>query len=117
MLRFFFSLLLCGVALCGWGRADEYDMNRAKSLIADAEYQQRQAAGYLREAEYYKRQAAGHEREADYYRRQRKPDREADYRRKAEQARRRAEEELRKMDRVNSNAADYLRSAARYLER
>lgn len=93
------------------------DSNEADRYVREAEYYQKKAESYRREAQYYLKKAEGYEREAAYYSKKGKADTARSYRRRAKNAMGSYETQMRYASRADDQAADYLKRAARALER
>ncbi len=96
---------------------DNYDTRQAKRYTQEAEYYQKKADGYRREAQYYLKKAEGYQREAAYYTRKRDTDRAKDYNRRADRAMYDYKTQMRYAANADEKAADYLKRAARLLQK
>ncbi len=114
MFRFLVSLILCSMA-AQFVFAD--DSRQAERYVKEAEYYQKKADGYRREARYYMKKAEGYEREAAYYTKKGNTDRAKDYQRRASRAMDSYKTQMRYAANADDKAADYLKRAARLLER
>lgn len=95
----------------------DYDLKQAKYYTQEAEYYQKKADGYRREAQYYQKKAEGYQREAAYYTRKGDADRARDYSRRAERAMDDYKTQMKYAADADDKAADYLKRAARLLEK
>ncbi len=114
MFRFLVSLILCSLT-AQFVFAD--DSRQAERYVKEAEYYQKKADGYRREARYYLKKAEGYEREATYYTKKGNTDRANDYQRRASRAMDSYKTQMRYAANADDKAADYLKRAARLLER
>ena len=96
---------------------DNYDTRQAKRYTQEAEYYQKKADGYRREAQYYLKKAEGYQREAAYYTRKGDTDRTKDYNRRTERAMDDYKTQMRYAENADEKAADYLKRAARLLQK
>lgn len=96
---------------------DDYDIRQAKRYTQEAEYYQKKADGYRREAQYYLKKAEGFQREATYYTRKGDTDRVKNYNRSAERAMDDYKTRMRYAANADDKAADYLKRAARLLQK
>lgn len=96
---------------------DNYDTRQAKRYTQEAEYYQKKADGYRREAQYYLKKAEGYQREAAYYTRKADADRAKDYNRRTERAMDDYKTQMRYAANADEKAADYLKRAARLLQK
>lgn len=96
---------------------DNYDTRQAKRYTQEAEYYQKKADGYRREAQYYLKKAEGYQREAAYYTRKVDADRAKDYNRRTERAMDDYKTQMRYAANADEKAADYLKRAARLLQK
>lgn len=97
--------------------AGNYDTRQAKRYTQEAEYYQKKADGYRREAQYYLKKAEGYQREAAYYTRKGDTDRAKDYNRRTERAMDDYKIQMRYAANADEKAADYLKRAARLLQK
>ncbi len=114
-LTVFLTALIC--TLMAFPMNDDYDTRQAKRYTQEAEYYQRKADGYRREAQYYLKKAEGYQREAAYYTRKGNTDRAKDYTRRAERAMDDHKTQMRYAANADDKAADYLKRAARLLQK
>lgn len=114
MFRFLVTLILCSLT-AQFVFAD--DSRQAERYVKEAEYYQKKADGYRREARYYLKKAEGYEREAAYYTQKGNTDRAKDYQRRASRAMDSYKTQMRYAANADDKAADYLKRAARLLER
>ncbi len=114
MFRFLVSLILCSLT-AQFVFAD--DSRQAERYVKEAEYYQKKADGYRREARYYLKKAEGYEREATYYTKKGNTDRANDYQRRASRAMDSYKTQMRYAANADDKAADFLKRAARLLER
>lgn len=113
-------LMLLVAVICSaiaFSATDDYDIRQAKHYTQEAEYYQKKADGYRREAQYYQKKAEGYQREAAYYTRQGDSDRARDYGRRAERAMDDYRTQMRYAANADDKAADYLKRAARLLQK
>ena len=96
---------------------DNYDTRQAKRYTQEAEYYQKKADGYRREAQYYLKKAEGYQREAAYYTRKGDTDRAKDYNRRADRAMDDYKTQMQYAANADEKAADYLKRAARLLQK
>lgn len=96
---------------------DNYDTRQAKRYTQEAEYYQKKANGYRREAQYHLKKAEGYQREAAYYTRKGDTDRAKDYNRRADRAMVDYKAQMRYAANADEKAADYLKRAARLLQK
>lgn len=96
---------------------DNYDTRQAKRYTQEAEYYQKKADGYHKEAQYYLKKAEGYQREAAYYTRKGDTDRAKDYNRRADRAMVDYKTQMRYAANADEKAADYLKRAARLLQK
>lgn len=96
---------------------DNYDTRQAKRCTQEAEYYQKKADGYRREAQYYLKKAEGYQREAAYYTQKGDTDRAKDYNRRADRAMDDYKTQMRYAANADEKAADYLKRAARLLQK
>lgn len=96
---------------------DNYNTTQAKQYTKEAEYYQKKADGYRREAQYYLKKAEGHQREAAYYNRKGDVDRAKDYTRRAKSAMYGYKTQMRYAANADDKAADYLKRAAKLLQK
>lgn len=96
---------------------DDYNTAQAKQYTREAEYYQKKADGYRREAQYYLKKAEGYQREAAYYTRKGDTDRAKDYTRRANSAMDDHKTQIRYAANADDKAADYLKKAARLLQK
>lgn len=96
---------------------DNYDTRQAKRYTQEAEYYQKKADGYRREAQYCLKKAEGFQREAAYYTRKGDTDRAKDYNRRADRAMDDYKPQMRYAANADEKAADYLKRAARLLQK
>lgn len=96
---------------------DNYDTRQAKRYTQEAEYYQKKADGYRREAQYYLKKAEGYQREAAYYTRKGDTDRAKDYNRCADRAMNDYKTQMRYAADADEKASDYLKRAARLLQK
>mgnify|MGYP003161467156 CR=1 FL=1 len=81
------------------------------------DYNTAQAKQYTREAQYYLKKAEGYQREAAYYTRKGDTDRAKDYTRRANSAMDDHKAQMRYAANADDKAADYLKKAARLLQK
>ena len=98
------------------GVPDDYDYNRANSLITDAQYEIRQAKSYRSEAEGYLRDAKRYQSEAESQSRRGNTGSASDYSRRARNAMDKNVDCLNRARAADKRAAEKLRSAAHILE-
>lgn len=114
-------VVLCLVAvICSlsvFSATDDYNARQAKRYTQEAEYYQKKADGYRREAQYYLKKAEGYQREAAYYTRKGNADRAKDYTRRANSALDDYKTQMRYASNAEEKAADYLKRAARLLQK
>lgn len=96
---------------------DNYDTHQAKRYTQEAEYYQNKADGYRREAQYYLKKAEGYQREAAYYTRKGDTARAKDYNSRADRAMNDYKTQMRYAADADEKAADYLKRAARLLQK
>lgn len=96
---------------------DNYDTRQVKRYTQEAEYYQKKADGYRREAQHYLKKAEGYQREAAYYIRKGDTDRAMDYNRRADRAMDDYKTQMRYAANADEKAADYLKRAARLLQK
>lgn len=96
---------------------DNYDTRQAKRYTQEVEYYQKKADGYRREAQYYLKKAEGYQREAAYYTQKGDTDRAKDYNRRADRAMDDYKTQMRYAANADEKAADYLKRAARLLQK
>lgn len=96
---------------------DDYATRQAKRYTQEAEYYQKKADGYRREAQYYLKKAEGYQREAAYYTRKGDTDRAKDYNLRADRAMDDYKTQMRYAANADEKAADYLKRAARLLQK
>lgn len=96
---------------------DNYDTRQAKRYTQEAEYYQKKADGYRREAQYYLKKAERYQREVAYYTRKGDADRAKDYTRRANSAMDDYKTQMRCAANADDKAADYLKRAARLLQK
>lgn len=96
---------------------DDCDTRQAKRYTQEAEYYQKKADGYRREAQYYLKKAEGHQREAAYYTRKGDMDKAKDYTRNASRAMDNYNTQMQYAADADDKAADYLKRAARLLQK
>lgn len=96
---------------------DNYDDRQAQRHTQEAEYYQKKADGYRREAQYYLKKAEGYQRDATYYTRKGDADRAKDYNRRADRAMDDYKTQMRYAANADEKAADYLKRAARLLQK
>lgn len=104
-------------AFIAFSATDNYDTRQAKRYTQEAEYYQKKADGYRREAQYYLKKAEGYQREAAYYTRKGDTDRAKDYNRRADRAMDDYNTQMRYAANADEKAADYLKRAARLLQK
>ena len=109
------TTLIC--AFMVFSATDNYDTRQAKRYTQEAEYYQKKADGYRREAQYYLKKAEGYQREAAYYTRKGDTDRAKDYNRRTERAMDDYKTQMRCAANADDKAADYLKRAARLLQK
>lgn len=109
------TTLIC--AFMAFSATDNYDTRQAKRYTQEAEYYQKKADGYRREAQYYLKKAEGYQREAAYYTRKGDTDRAKDYNRRADRAMDDYKTQMRYAANADEKAADYLKRAARLLQK
>lgn len=100
-----------------YSAVDDYNTAQAKQYTREAEYYQKKADGYRREAQYYLKKAEGYQREAAYYTRKCDADRAKDYTRRANSAMDDYKTQMRYAANADDKAADYLKRAARLLQK
>ncbi len=100
-----------------YSSVDNYNTTQAKRYTQKAEYYQKKADGYRREAQYYLKKAEGYQREAAYYTRKGDADRTKDYTRRANNAMDDYKTQMRYAAGADDKAADYLKRAARLLQK
>lgn len=100
-----------------YSSVDNYNTTQAKRYTQEAEYYQKKADGYRREAQYYLKKAEGYQREAAYYTRKGDTDRAKDYNRRADRAMDDYKTQMRYAANADEKAADYLKRAARLLQK
>ncbi len=96
---------------------DDYNARQAKRYTQEAEYYQKKADGYRREAQYYLKKAEGYQREAAYYTRKGDTGRAKDYNRRTDRAMDDYKTQMRYAADADDKAADYLKRAARLLQK
>ena len=96
---------------------DDYNTAQARQYTQEAEYYQKKADGYRREAQYYLKKAEGYQREAAYYTRKGDVDRATSYTRRANSAMDDYKTQMRYASNADDKAADYLKKAARLLQK
>ncbi len=114
MIRFLVSLILCSLT-AQFVFAD--DSRQAERYVKEAEYYQKKADGYRREARYYLKKAEGYEREAAYYTGKGNTNRAKDYQRRASRAMDDYKTQMRYAANADDKAADYLKRAAKLLQK
>lgn len=117
MQRFIIIFLTFICAFMASSAPDDYDIRQAKRYTQEAEYYQKKADGYRREAQYYLKKAEGCQREAAYYTRKGDADRAKDYNRRADRAMDDYKTQMRYASNADDKAADYLKRAARLLQK
>lgn len=117
MRRFIIIFITLISALMAFSATDDYDTRQAKRYTQEAEYYQKKADGYRREAQYYLKKAEGYQREAAYYTRKGDADRAKDYTRSADRAMDNYRTQMRYAANADDKAADYLKRAARLLQK
>lgn len=100
-----------------YSSVDNYNTTQAKRYTQEAEYYQKKADGYRREAQYYLKKAEGYQREAAYYTRKGDTGRAKDYNRRTERAMDDYKTQMRYAANADEKAADYLKRAARLLQK
>lgn len=100
-----------------YSATDDYNTRQAKQYTKEAEYYQKKADNHRREAQYYLKKAEGYQREAAYYTRKGNADRAKDYNRRAERAMDNYKTQMRYAANADDKAADYLKRAARLLQK
>ena len=105
------------IGLSAFSATDDYTARQAQQSTREAEYYQKKADGYRREAQYYLKQAESYQREAAYYTRKGDADRAKDYNRRAERAMDSYKTQMRYAANADEKAADYLKRAARLLQK
>lgn len=103
--------------VCMTAYADDYSARQAMRYTQDAEYYQKKADSYRREAQYYLKKAEGYQRDAAYYTRKGDAGRARDYNRRADRAMDDYKTQMRYADNADDKAADYLKKAARLLQK
>lgn len=96
---------------------DDYNSAQARQYTQDAEYYHKKADGYRREAQYYLKKAEGYQRESAYYTRKGDADRAKDYNRRTDRAMDDYKTQMRYASDADDKAADYLKKAARLLQK
>lgn len=96
---------------------DDYNTAQARQYTQEAEYYQKKADGYRREAQYYLKKAEGYQRKAAYYTRKGDVDRATSYTRRANSAMDDYKTQMRYASNADDKAADYLKKAARLLQK
>lgn len=109
------TTLLC--AIIAYSATDDYNFQQAKRYTQEAEYYQKKADGYRREAQYCLKKAEGYQREAAYHTRKGDADRAKDYNRRADRAMDDYKTQMRYAANADEKAADYLKRAARFLQK
>lgn len=117
MRRFIIIFITFICALAAFSASDDYTARQARRYTQEAEYYQKKADGYRREAQYYLKKAEGYQREAAYYTRRGDAGRAKDYNRRADRAMDDYKTQMRYAANADDTAADYLRRAARLLQR
>lgn len=109
------TTLLC--AIMAYSATDDYNSQQAKRYTQEAEYYQKKADGYRREAQYCLKKAEGYQREAAYHTRKGDTDRAKDYNRRADRPMDDYKTQMRYAANADEKAADYLKRAARFLQK
>lgn len=109
------TTLIC--AFMAFSATDNYDSRQATRYTQEAEYYQKKADGYRREAQYYLKKAESYQREVAYYTRKGDADRAKDYTRRANSAMDDYKTQMRYAANADEKAADYLKRAARLLQK
>lgn len=117
MLRPTVILIALVCSLAAFSSVNDYDARQALRYTHEAEYYQKKAEGYRREAAYCLKKAEGYQREAEYYTRNGNIDRAKDYTRRAANAMDDYKTQMRYADNACDNAVDYLKRAARLLQK
>lgn len=100
-----------------YSSVDNYNATQAKRYTQEAEYYQKKADGYRREAQYYLKKAESYQREAAYYTRKGDADRAKDYTHRVNSAMDDYKTQMRYAANADDQAADYLKRAARLLQK
>lgn len=117
-MRCYFIILITLIcALAAFSATDDYYVRQARRYTQEAEYYQKKADGYRREAKYYLKKAEGYQREAAYYTRRGDAGRAKDYNRRADRAMDDYKTHMRYAANADDTAADYLKRAARLLQK
>ncbi|WP_300933238.1 hypothetical protein [uncultured Duncaniella sp.] len=117
MRRFLLLFITVISSLMLYSAIDDYNTAQAKQYTREAEYYQKKADGYRREAQYYLKKAEGYQREAAYYTRKGDTDRAKDYTRRANSAMYDYKTQMRDAANADDKAADYLKKAAKLLQK
>lgn len=96
---------------------DDYNARQAKRYTQEAEYYQKKADGYRREAQYYLKKAEGYQKEVSYYTRKGDTDRAKEYAGRANRAMDNYKTQMRYAANADDKAADYLKRAARLIQK
>lgn len=100
-----------------YSSTDDYNARQAKQCTQEAGYYQKKADGYIREAQYYLKKAEGYQREVAYYTKKGDTDRAKDYSQRADRAMDDYKTQMRYAANADDKAADYLKRAARLLQK